>query len=588
MNELKRLKPWLRGSEGTVFFAFVFATLATICKLAIPFLAGLLINYYDFEAKNVCRAEDGCMDETGLIAVILFFLIFLALVLGTIFKHIFEYQKAYIGQKVVAKMRKALFKAYMDAPVKEIDASSKGDLIQRLINDIENVQTGLLSGYATLFEGNATIAITIIFMVFINWSLALVVIILTPISMVVSHFVSKYNSKHFKAQAATNGKLSSFVNETLKNSTSIRTLGINETKEEEFAALNEEFRNSSFKATMGASTINPSTRLLNALINATLVLLGTFFIIRDTRGSFLPFMVGDLCAFLTYAANFMQPFNEVSDVMSEMNYAASSMKRIDKALHLPKDIDEGTKHVEGQIDSLKAENLTFGYTKDKLVINDFSLDIKKGQRIALVGPSGCGKTTLINLFMRFYEPDGGKISINDEFAEDIVKDSIRNHIGMVLQDTWIFSGSVFENIAYGKKDATLSEVKEAAKKAQADSFIERLPQGYDTIISDSSGLSVGEKQLICVARLMLLEPEIVILDEATSNIDVRTEKLLNESFKELLKDRTSIVVAHRLSTIVSSDLIVVLKDGAIIEQGDHETLLKKKGFYYELFNAQFN
>ena len=284
----------------------------------------------------------------------------------------------------------------------------------------------------------------------------------------------------------------------------------------------------------------------------------------------------------------MQPFNEVSDVMSEISYAKSSLERINKAANMPKDVDEGKKYIDGQIESLKADNLIFGYTKDKIVINGFSLDIKKGQRIALVGPSGCGETTLINLFMRFYEPEYGKISINDEFAEDIVKDSIRSHVGMVLQDTWIFTGSVFDNIAYGKKDATFFEVREAARKAQADGFIERLPQGYDTIISDSSGLSVGEKQLICVARLMLLEPEVVILDEATSNIDVRTEKLLNESFKELLKGRTSIVVAHRLSTIISSDVIVVLKDGVIIEQGNHESLLKKKGFYYELYNAQFN
>ena len=588
MKKTKRLWYWLKGSRIQIFVSLIFSLLATVCKLAIPFLAGLLINYFDDHARNICRPEDHCMDESGPILIFLLFLLIICLVAGAIFRHIFDYTKAFIGQKVIAKMREELFKAYMDAPVKEIDKASKGDLIQRLINDIENVQTGLLSGFAALYDGVVTIVITIAFMFFMNWALAIVVILLTPVSMVVSHFVSKYNSKHFKAQASTSGKLSSFVNEALKNSTSIRTLGISEEKEKEFAAINEEFRNSSFKATMGASTINPSTRLINALINAILVLVGASFIIRYVHLGLIGFAVGDLCAFLTYAANFMQPFNEISDVMSEISYAASSLERINKAANMPKDVDEGKKYIDGQIESLKADNLIFGYTKDKLVINGFSLDIKKGQRIALVGPSGCGKTTLINLFMRFYDPEYGKISINDEFAEDIVKDSIRSHIGMVLQDTWIFTGSVFDNIAYGKKDATFFEVREAAKKAQADGFIERLPQGYDTIISDSSGLSVGEKQLICVARLMLLEPEVVILDEATSNIDVRTEKLLNESFKELLKGRTSIVVAHRLSTIISSDVIVVLKDGVIIEQGNHESLLKKKGFYYELYNAQFN
>lgn len=589
MKKLKRLWPWLKGSRFLAFVSLVFSLLATVCKLAIPYLAGLLINYFAEHRTSVCLPEDGCMDESVVFVFVVLPLLIIALIVGTVFRLIFDYTKAHIGQKVIAKMRKELFKAYMDAPIKEIDGSSKGDLIQRLINDIENVQTGLLSGFAALYDGVVTIAVTIFFMFTLSWKLALVVVLLTPLSMVVSRIVSRYNSRHFKAQASASGELSSFVNETLKNSTSIRTLGITEEKEKEFEALNEKFRENSFKATMGASTINPSTRLINALINATLILLGALFIINgEERAVFNVFAVGDLCAFLTYAANYMQPFNEVSDVMSEIGYAGSSLERITDAIDMPKDVDQGTKYVDGNIHSLKAENLFFGYTKDKLIINNFTLDIKEGQRIALVGPSGCGKTTLINLFMRFYDPNQGKISINGDFAEDILKDSIRSHIGMVLQDTWIFTGTVFDNIAYGKKNATFFEVREAARKAQADGFIERLPQGYDTIISDSSGLSVGEKQLICVARLMLLEPEVVILDEATSNIDVRTEKLLNESFKELLKGRTSIVVAHRLSTIQSSDLIVVLKDGAIIEQGTHESLYDKKGFYYELYNAQFN
>ena len=595
MKKLKRLWPWLKGSRLAIILSLIFSSLATICKLAIPYIAGLLINYFADHRAHVCRPEDACRDESGLIPVLLLFVLAIVLVAGTIFRYIFDYTKAYIGQKVIFRMRKELFKAYMDAPIKEIDASSKGDLIQRLISDIENVQTGLLSGFAALYDGVTTILVTLFFMFTLNWILALIVVLLTPLSIVVSHFVSKYNSKHFKAQAATSGELSSFVNETLKNSTSIRTLGIAEDKEKEFAELNEKFRENSFKATMGASTINPSTRLINAFINATLVMVGAFLIINGTNigGGGMPFYfalgfaVGDLCAFLTYASNYMQPFNEVSDVMNELSYAFSSLERINNAVHMPKDIDEGKKNISGKIDTLKMENLFFGYTDDKLVINDFSLEVRRGQRVALVGPSGCGKTTLINLLMRFYEPANGKISINEEFAGDILKKSLRNHVGMVLQDTWIFTGTVFDNIAYGKEGATLSEVKEAARRAEADGFIERLPQGYDTVISDSSGLSSGEKQLINVARLMLLEPDFIILDEATSNIDVRTEKLLNDSFKELLKGRTSLVVAHRLSTIVSSDLIVVMKDGAIIEQGTHEELYRKKGFYHELYEAQF-
>ena len=589
MKKLKRLWPWLKGSRFLALTSLLFSLLATVCKLAIPFFAGLLINYIDDHRTHVCRPEDHCMDETAMYVVGLVFLLFVALIAGTLFRFIFDKTKAHIGQKVIAKMRKALFKAYMDASIKEIDGSSKGDLIQRLINDIENVQNGLLSGFAALYDGAVTIGVTIFFMFTLNWQLALVVILLTPLSMIVSRIVSKYNSKHFKAQASASGELSSFVNETLKNSTSIRTLGITEEKEKEFEALNEKFKENSFKATMGASTINPSTRLINALINATLILLGAFFIINGVRKApYTFFMVGDLCAFLTYAANYMQPFNEVSDVMSELGYALSSFERIDEAAHMPKDVDTGDAKVDRYINTIEADSLTFGYTKEKAVIKNLSLSIKKGQRVAFVGPSGCGKTTLINLFMRFYDPDSGKISINGTFAGDFTKESLRKRLGMVLQDTWIFHGTVYDNIAYGREGASLIEVKEAARKAQAEGFIERLPQGYDTVISDSSGLSVGEKQLICVARLMLLEPEVVILDEATSNIDVRTEKLLNESFKELLNGRTSMVVAHRLSTIQSSDLIVVLKDGAIIEQGTHESLYAKKGFYYELYNAQFN
>ena len=589
MKKLKRLWPWLKGSRFLALISLLFSFLATVCKLAIPFFAGLLINYIDDHRTHVCRPEDHCMDETAMVVVGLLFLLFVALIAGTLFRLIFEKTKAHIGQKVIAKMRKALFRAYMDAPIKEIDGSSKGDLIQRLINDIENVQNGLLSGFAALYDGVVTIGVTIFFMFTLNWQLALVVILLTPLSMIISRIVSKYNSKHFKAQASASGELSSFVNEALKNSTSIRTLGITEEKEKEFEALNEKFRENSFKATMGASTINPSTRLINAMINATLILLGALFIIKGVeKAPYTLFMVGDLCAFLTYAANYMQPFNEVSDVMSELGYALSSFERIDEAAHMPKDVDTGDGKIDTYINTLEADSLTFGYTKEKTVIKNLSLNIKKGQRVAFVGPSGCGKTTLINLFMRFYDPDSGKISINGTFAGDFTKESLRKHVGMVLQDTWIFHGTVYDNIAYGKEKATLEEVKEAAKKAQAAGFIERLPQGYDTVISDSSGLSVGEKQLICVARLMLLEPDVVILDEATSNIDVRTEKLLNESFKKLLSGRTSMVVAHRLSTIQSSDLIVVLKDGAIIEQGTHESLYAKKGFYYELYNAQFN
>ena len=319
------------------------------------------------------------------------------------------------------------------------------------------------------------------------------------------------------------------------------------------------------------------------------MLIGAVLIIENpTNLGLSAFAVGDLSAFLTYASSYMQPFNEISNVVSEIDYALASFQRIDETIHGKKDINNGKEVIPGSIDNLEAKGITFSYDGKRDIIKDFSLDIYKGHKIAFVGPTGCGKTTLINLLMRFYDPQKGSFFANHKSTQDLEKAAFRSHIGMVLQDTWIFNGTVFENIAYAKEGASREEVEEAAKKAQAAHFIERLPQGYDTLISDSSGLSVGEKQLICVARVMLLEPEIVILDEATSNIDVRTEKLLSEAFDKLMEGKTSLVVAHRLSTIVSSDLIVVLKDGKIIETGNHKELIAKEGFYYNLYNAQFN
>ncbi len=336
--------------------------------------------------------------------------------------------------------------------------------------------------------------------------------------------------------------------------------------------------------------INPSTRLVNALINGILIAVGAILVIKNDSLHYgvALFMVGDLSAFLTYASSYMTPFNEISNVVTEISYATASLKRIDDAIKSQDDINDGKEVIKGEVDTLKANHITFSYDGVRTIIKDFNLDIYKGHKIAFVGPTGCGKTTLINLLMRFYDPQSGNFETNNISTIDLEKRAFREHIGMVLQETWIFTGTVFENIAYSKKGATLEEVKVAAEKAQASSFIERLPDGYDTVISDSSGLSVGEKQLICVARVMLMEPEIVILDEATSNIDVRTEAILSKSFDALMKGKTSLVVAHRLSTIVSSDLIVVLKDGEIIETGNHNELMDKKGFYFNLYNSQFN
>ncbi len=577
IKKFKSFIPYVKGSYFLAFISLFCALLATSSKLFIPFLAGKCVNLM----------KDTPLHELDLSGYFLIMAIFL--VVGTLFRYVFDYITYLVGQRVIKNIRNELFEATLESPISSIDQARKGDLLLRLVNDVENVQTGLVSGFAAFYDGIISILITLVFMFTLNWILGLVVVGLTPISIFVSRFVSKFNSKHFRKQRSAQGMVNAFASESLTNSEAVATLNIAKDRIDQFDELSDEFRKSTFKANLGASTINPSTRLVNALINGALVLIGAILIIENPRNLGLSaFAVGDLSAFLTYASSYMQPFNEISNVVSEIDYALASFQRIDETIHGKKDINQGKEVLAGSINDLQAKDITFSYDGKRDIIKDFSLDIYKGHKIAFVGPTGCGKTTLINLLMRFYDPQRGAFYANHLSTQDLEKSAFRSHIGMVLQDTWIFNGTVFENIAYAKEGATKEEVEEAARKAQAAHFIERLPQGYDTQISDSSGLSVGEKQLICVARVMLLEPEIVILDEATSNIDVRTEKLLSEAFDKLMEGKTSLVVAHRLSTIVSSDLIVVLKDGKIIETGNHRELIAKKGFYYSLYNAQFN
>lgn len=575
MKKIKKMIPYLKGSFGLVGLSLLCALLSMGSKLAIPFLAGKAVNM--LSSGNI-------VSSTMELYIILMFS-FLAI--GFIFRYVFDYLTYLLGQKVIKKMRGSLFDKSLNVTISKIDSSRKGDLLLLLVNDVENVQTGLVSGFAALYDGIIAILMTIIFMFMLNWLLAIIVIGLTPLSMLMSRFVSRFNSKHFKAQSSAQAKVNAFSLESLNNSESVETLGIKDKRKEEFDSLSDSFRKNTFKANLGASIINPSTRLINAIINATLILVGAVLIINDVKLG-IAFAVGDLSAFLTYASNYMQPFNEISDVIAEIDYAFASFNRIDSFLSSPNDLDEGEDKISKQLDTLKASHIDFSYDESRKIIDDFDLEMHKGQKIALVGPTGCGKTTMINLLMRFYDPQKGEFLYDGKSTLSIQKESLRSRVGMVLQDTWIFSGTVYENIAYAKEGASKEEVYEAARKAQAAQFIERLPKGYDTWISDSSGLSLGEKQLICVARVMLLEPEIVVLDEATSNIDSRTEKLLSSSFDALMKGKTSIVVAHRLSTILTSDIIVVLKDGKIIEKGNHKELLSKKGFYYNLYEAQFN
>jgi ATP-binding cassette subfamily B multidrug efflux pump len=575
MKKYRALKPYLKGCLWVLLLSLACAFIATGSKMMIPFLAGKLIN--QLATQTVDEAKFSLYLE----------FMFVLVGTGSLFRYAFDYLTALLGQLVIKNLRKSLFEAYQEAPISYIDQHAQGDLVLRLVNDVENVQNGLVSGFAAFYDGIVAILFTLGFMASLNWALALIVICLTPISLLISHKISRFNSKYFKAQAKSNGHLMGFVSESLNNSETVTTLAIEGKREEDFESINSEYRNNNFKAAFGASLINPSTRLVNAIINAALIAVGSFFLIQNVNVGVL-FLVGDLSAFLTYAANYMQPFNEISDVVTEIDYAFASFKRIDDAVHLERDKNAGTKVIAGSIDTLEAKNIHFSYDPSREIIKGFSIDIFKGHKVALVGPTGCGKTTIINLLLRFYDPQEGAFYANGDSTLNLEKSAFRSHVGMVLQDTWIFSGTVYENIAYAKPEATKEEVYAAAKKAQAEGFINRLPQGYDTPISDSSGLSIGEKQLLCVARVLLLEPEIVILDEATSAIDIRTESLLAKSFDELMRGKTSLVVAHRLSTIAGSDLILVLKDGEIIEEGNHQELLAKHGFYASLYEAQFH
>ncbi len=564
----------MKGNRALLALSFVLALCSVSAKMAIPFVTGLAI--------DLMRSED--FKPSQLTPYL--FLVFGLIIVGALFRYAFDYALSKCGQRVVKNMRDALFDALNQVPLSYLDTHPHGDLLLRLTNDIETVQTGLITGAGALFEGIVQIAITLFFMFYLNWALALCVVLLTPISVVVSRFVSKSNSVYFKMQNAKMGELTAHSLESLSNLEAIHAYGMEEARERDFLMKDEEVKKANFKATFAAAWINPSTRLVNNLIYASIILFGAFLLIDSPTWLGINFTVGALSSFLSYSLQYMTPFNEIADVASDVFYASASLDRVQQTILCPKDVDEGDKHLGATIETLEAKGMNFSYDGKRQIIKNFNLDIYKGHKIALVGPTGCGKTTIINLLMRFYDPQQGGFEMNLIPTNQVKKSEMRSHIGMVLQETWLEKASIRDNIAFGKPEATMEEVVEAAKKAHADEFIRRLPEGYSTIVSNSSGLSQGEKQLLCVARILLTKPEIVLLDEATSNIDLRTELALGKAFDELMKGKTSLVVAHRLSTIRNSDLILVLKDGEIIEQGNFDELMGQNGFFADLYRSQ--
>ena len=554
----------------SLLLALVFALLFVVAQITQPFLLG--------------RALDASSD---LFRVYVSIALALAIA-GIFFAYFFEIIVMNVSQKVIKKARDDVYAKINAIPVQNFDQKTHGDLVQLEIRDMENFASGLFAVFKTLIQGVFTVIVTIIMMLVVNWILALGVMILSPLSMIMARIVARFSYKHYKKHSALQAEVSTISLETLNNIDLVQSLNYEEESLKAFEEKNNQLMKEGYVAQFSASWVNPSTRLVNNIIYVIIGITGIIMLSYDTDLAivFAVMSVGRLSSFLSYTNQYSKPFNEISNVAAEYENAKASFKRINDFLNLNDDVDEGIIDIKN-IETIEFKSMSFSYNENLKLIEDFNLKIKKGQKVAIVGPTGAGKTTLINLLMRFYNPLSGDILINDQPYSTINRGSLRKSIGMVLQDTWIFTGTIMDNIRYFKQDASEEEVKEAAKKAHADLFIKTLPDGYLTNVSNRYGLSEGQRQMIAIARIMLLNPELVILDEATSNIDTRSEKLITDAFDQMMKEKTSIVIAHRLSTIERADVIVVIKDGAIVEMGNHLQLMKKQGFYYSLYSSQY-
>ena len=569
---IKRILKYTKPYNKYIIIAFFSAVINISLTLLTPILIG---NGVDLIASK------GNVDFTNLFNILI--LLLLTIIFSSFFQLTMTRCTNIVSYKTIKDLRIDVFNKLNDLPLKFIDGHSHGSIINSVINDIEIVSDGLLQGFTQLFTGVITILGTLIFMLSINVKIALIVVVITPISLFTASTIAKHCHSMFRNQSQVRGELSGFVEEIIGNQKVVKAFSHEEKAEEEFEEINKKLYTYGQKAQFYSALTNPVTRFVNGIVYAAVGIIGALSAINGNLS------IGNLSAFLSYANQYTKPFNEISGVITELQAAFASASRVFKILdEVPEVSDkEGAINLKTCTGNVDIKNLYFSYSEDKPLIEDFNLHVKPGDRIAIVGPTGCGKTTLINLLMRFYNINSGEIKIDNINIEDITRTSTRGLYGMVLQDTWLFSGSVRDNIAYGRKDATLEEVIEAAKAAHAHKFIMRLPKGYDTILSEDSSLSQGQKQLLCIARVMLSKPPMLILDEATSSIDTRTEIYIQRAFNKLMEGRTSFIVAHRLSTIREANLILVMKDGKIIEKGNHNELLNKNGFYANLYNSQF-
>ena len=490
-----------------------------------------------------------------------------------------------ITYNVSRDLRKKAFEKIEILPFSYIDTHSKGDIVSRVITDVDQLSDGLLMGFTQFFTGVITIIGTLAFMLSVNVFITIVVVVVTPLSFFIARFIAKKTFNMFSLQSKTRGEQTSFIDEMISNQKVAEAYSMNEENKARFDKINDDLAKYSLKATFFSSITNPATRFVNSIVYAAVALFGAIMAVKGN------ITVGILSCFLSYANQYTKPFNEISSVVTELQNAIACAARvfelIEEAPELPDKAD--ATELENVKGSVEINNLYFSYNPDRELLKNVNINVEPGKTVAIVGPTGCGKTTLINLLMRFYDPNNGTISVDEVNTQDVTRKSLRQNFGMVLQDTWLKSGTIADNIRLGKTDATDDEIIEAAKKAHAHSFIKRLPNGYKTKIGEDGGsLSQGQKQLLCITRLMLCPPPMLILDEATSSIDTRTEIKIQKAFNTLMKNRTTFIVAHRLSTIQNADLILVMNDGNIIEQGTHVSLYDQKGFYYNLYNSQFS